>query len=53
MFFLPRNIDGEKLGVDALSAGFHGQIELEQQILDGKLKTVTAYFRTGLIKDTK
>jgi len=43
MLFLPRNIDGETLGKDAISVGYHGHIELEQQILEGKLKTVTAY----------
>ena len=48
LYFLPRNVDGERLGHDALSTGYQGQVELEQQILHGKLKTVTAYFNTDL-----
>lgn len=44
MYFLPRNIDGVSLGRSALKAGYRNDIELEQNYLNGKLKTVTAYF---------
>lgn len=44
-YFLPRNIDGESLGHAAIAAGYRRKsIELEQQYLQHKFKTVTAYF---------
>jgi trimethylguanosine synthase len=44
IMFLPRNLHGEQLGHEAMSIGYLGPLELEQQILNGKLKTLTAYF---------
>jgi len=43
-YFLPRNINGISVGRAAISAGYQGEIEMEQNILNGKLKTVTVYF---------
>jgi trimethylguanosine synthase len=43
ILFLPRNINGVKLGESAIKAGYEGPIILEQNVLNGKLKTVTAY----------
>jgi len=43
VLFLPRNINGVKLGESAIKAGYEGPIILEQNVLNGKLKTVTAY----------
>ena len=44
LFFLPRNLDGVLLGRSALKAGYHEAIEVEQNNLNGKLKTITTYF---------
>ena len=47
-FFLPRNINGVALGKSACKAGYQeGPLILEQNMLNGKLKTVTAYFGLG------
>eukprot|EP00548_Thalassiothrix_antarctica_P018024 CAMPEP_0194194590 /NCGR_PEP_ID=MMETSP0154-20130528/75669_1 /TAXON_ID=1049557 /ORGANISM="Thalassiothrix antarctica, Strain L6-D1" /LENGTH=559 /DNA_ID=CAMNT_0038919035 /DNA_START=48 /DNA_END=1728 /DNA_ORIENTATION=+ len=43
LFFLPRNINGISLGRNALHSGFN-TLEMEQNFLNNKLKTVTAYF---------
>lgn len=40
-FFLPRNVDVDHL---AELAGPDGQVEIEQNMLNNKVKTVTAYF---------
>ncbi|KAI5616919.1 trimethylguanosine synthase, partial [Silurus asotus] len=45
VYFLPRNADMEQI---ASLAGPGGKVEVEQNFLNGKLKTVTAYFG-GLI----
>jgi trimethylguanosine synthase len=42
-YFLPRNTNGVALAKSALKAGFVGPVELEQNILNGKLKTITVY----------
>jgi trimethylguanosine synthase len=42
-YFLPRNINGIKLAKSTLKAGYEGPVVMEQNILNGKLKTVTAY----------
>jgi trimethylguanosine synthase len=42
-YFLPRNTNGTQLGKSVLRAGYRGRMELEQNVLNGKLKTVTAY----------
>ncbi|GKY99157.1 hypothetical protein MPSEU_000871200 [Mayamaea pseudoterrestris] len=43
-YFLPRNINGVSVGRAAWQAGFNGEsVELEQQYLQHKFKTVTAY----------
>ena len=46
-YFLPKNINGLKLAKSAHRAGCKGPIVLEQNVLNGKLKTVTAYFGLG------
>mmetsp|Transcript_26735 Transcript_26735/g.39540 ORF Transcript_26735/g.39540 Transcript_26735/m.39540 type:complete len:411 (-) Transcript_26735:53-1285(-) len=43
LFFLPRNINGISLGRSALKAGYKC-MEMEQNVLNNKLKTVSAYF---------
>lgn len=44
VYFLPRNMNGVSLGRAALKAGYRGTtLELEQNVLNGKLKTITAY----------
>jgi trimethylguanosine synthase len=48
-YFLPRSANGLKIGQRAIKLDFRGSIYLEQNYLNGKLKTVTAYF--GLPKD--
>jgi trimethylguanosine synthase len=42
-YFLPRNTNGVRYSYSALKAGFAGCLELEQNVLNGKLKTITAY----------
>jgi trimethylguanosine synthase len=42
-FFLPKNINGVALGRSVLRAGYSCPMVLEKNILNGKLKTVTAY----------
>jgi len=42
-YFLPRNTNGISLGRAALKAGYRESIEMEQNFLNGKFKTVTAY----------
>lgn len=44
IYFLPRNVNGLWLGQNAFKAGYRQSIELEQHNLNGKLKTLTAYF---------
>ncbi|XP_066513342.1 trimethylguanosine synthase-like isoform X1 [Hoplias malabaricus] len=46
VYFLPRNADMEQI---ASLAGAGGKVEVEQNFLNNKLKTITAYFG-GLIK---
>eukprot|EP00537_Pseudo-nitzschia_pungens_P016182 CAMPEP_0172409688 /NCGR_PEP_ID=MMETSP1061-20121228/76494_1 /TAXON_ID=37318 /ORGANISM="Pseudo-nitzschia pungens, Strain cf. pungens" /LENGTH=608 /DNA_ID=CAMNT_0013145849 /DNA_START=79 /DNA_END=1905 /DNA_ORIENTATION=+ len=41
--FLPRNINGVALGRSVLRAGYDCPMVLEKNVLNGKLKTVTAY----------
>ena len=43
VLFLPRNLDGISFGRVALKAGYRGNLEMEQNILNGKLKTITVY----------
>lgn len=50
IYFLPRNINGISLGRAALKAGYTKFYELEQNVLNGKLKTITAYFHEDLDK---
>lgn len=47
-YFLPRNIDGLALGKIGVASGIRGCFEMEQNVVDGKVKTVTAYFCSGL-----
>ena len=49
VYFLPRNIDGIALGQIAISSNIeHEWFEMEQNVVNGKVKTVTAYFGHGL-----
>ena len=43
VLFLPRNLNGIAMGRSALQAGYTGSIELEKNVLNDKLKTITAY----------
>ena len=43
-YFLPRNINGHELGKSAWKIGYR-DIEIEKNVLNGKLKTVTVYLR--------
>jgi trimethylguanosine synthase len=42
-YFLPRNTNGIKLARSVLKAGCTGPVVMEQNVLNGKLKTITAY----------
>lgn len=44
VLFLPKNVNGASVSTTVVKAGFDGTIILEQNVLNGKLKTVTAYF---------
>jgi trimethylguanosine synthase len=47
-YFLPRNIDGIALGLTAVASDVVGSFEMEQNVVSGKCKTVTAYFGRGV-----
>ena len=47
-YFLPRNINGIALGHNAIASSVVGCFEMEQNVICGKVKTVTAYFGRGL-----
>ncbi len=47
-YFLPRNIDGIALGKIAVACDIRGCYEMEQNVVSGKVKTVTGYFGGGL-----
>lgn len=52
-YFLPRNVDGIALGHIAITSGIeHGKYEMEQNVVNGKVKTVTAYFGHSLDPST-
>mmetsp|Transcript_7741 Transcript_7741/g.11080 ORF Transcript_7741/g.11080 Transcript_7741/m.11080 type:complete len:527 (-) Transcript_7741:81-1661(-) len=44
IYDLPRNTNKTSLGKAALAAGYRGNIKLEEHYLNGRLKTITAYF---------
>jgi trimethylguanosine synthase len=44
VYDLPRNINRGSLGSAGLAAGYRGNCKLEEHYLNGRLKTVTAYF---------
>ena len=46
-YFLPKNINGVAFSISALKAGYTTPIVMEQNVLNGKLKTVTAYLGLG------
>lgn len=50
-FFLPRNTDGIKLGKIAVACDIQGCYEMEQNVVNGKVKTVTTYFRNGFTEE--
>lgn len=43
VYFLPKNIHGVNIGKCAFKVGYRKYIELEQNRLNGKLKTITVY----------
>ncbi|CAJ1969212.1 unnamed protein product [Cylindrotheca closterium] len=45
--FLPRNINGQSLGQSMVRCGYQGPLVMEQNILNGKLKTITTYVGFG------
>ena len=47
-YFLPRNTDGIILGQCAVTSGIKGSFEMEQNVVNGKVKTITAYFGKGI-----
>ncbi|KAL3803549.1 hypothetical protein HJC23_014097 [Cyclotella cryptica] len=48
-YFLPRNVNGIAVGQIAVTSGIeHECFELEQNVVNGKVKTVTAYFGRSL-----
>ena len=51
-YFLPRNTDGVSLGQSAVASGLEGCFEMEQNVVNGKVKTVTAYFGPGIGRET-
>lgn len=46
VYDVPRNTSRTSLGQAALAAGYRGNCKLEEHFLNGRLKTVTAYFGT-------
>jgi trimethylguanosine synthase len=46
-YFLPKNINGVAFSASALKAGYTTPIVMEQNVLNGKLKTVTSYLGLG------
>lgn len=44
MYDLPRNANKKSLARAAIEAGYEGNCKLEEHYLNGRLKTVTAYF---------
>lgn len=42
-FYLPRSANGKKFAMSAVEVGFRGSVEFEENILNCKLKTITAY----------
>lgn len=44
IYDVPRNTNRVSLGQSALLAGYHGTIKVEEHYLNGRLKTITAYF---------
>lgn len=48
-YYLPRNLNGLTLAQQTHECGVRGCLELEQNILNGKLKTITAYLQHSSI----
>jgi trimethylguanosine synthase len=44
IYDVPRNTNRISIGQSALVAGYHGNIKVEEHYLNGRLKTITAYF---------
>eukprot|EP01083_Nonionella_stella_P105768 304437_1 len=53
VYFLPKNINGFHIGKSAWNAGYRNGIELEQNVLNGKLKTVTVYLTNFCARTSK
>lgn len=49
VYDIPRNTNRTSLGGAALTAGYRGNVKLEEHYLNGRLKTVTAYMGTDWI----
>lgn len=45
--YLPRNLNGLTLAQDCHKCGVRGEVEMEQNIVNGKLKTITVYINSG------
>ncbi len=45
VYFLPKNVDGVSIGFSAWKVGYRHGFEMEQNYLNGKLKTVTMYLK--------
>ena len=48
---LPRNANKRSLAEAAVAAVYEGNAKIEEHYLNGRLKTVTAYFGQGLLLD--
>jgi len=52
VYFLPRSTNGKNLAMSAIQVGFTRGLELEENILGCKLKTLTAYFGSLQVQDS-
>jgi trimethylguanosine synthase len=46
-YYLPRNLNGIAFAQDCYGCGIRGSIEMEQNVLNDKLKTITVYISCG------
>jgi len=43
VYFLPKNVNGVNIGLSAWNHGYRSGLEIEQNLLNGKLKTISVY----------
>eukprot|EP01083_Nonionella_stella_P026620 73321_1 len=43
IYFLPKNVNGVNIGLSAWNHGYRSGLEIEQNLLNGKLKTISVY----------